>query len=446
MGIVTSTVAAIETLDLDATAAAVQSTLDGWGVCFGAGAGRSPFVVDPVPRIVDRGDWDLLRRGIAQRAAALAAFVADVYGERRIVAAGVVPERVVLTAEHHHPELTGAFPERFGWVAGLDVVCDASGRLTVLEDNMRTPSGLAYALAARAAVDSHLPSPPPSGRLDPADGIAALGAMLDAAAPPDRSADAPAVALLSDGPGNSAWYEHGRLASLLDVALLVPDDLLREGDRLLARDGDGVARPLDVLYRRTDEDRPRDGDGTPTWIGELTLGPQAAGTLSVVNPFGTGIADDKLVHAYVEAMIGFYRDETPILPSVPTYDLGDPDVLDEVFPRIGELVVKPRTGHGGEGVVICPRDSLATRDEVRRRVAADPGAYVAQEVVELSTEPTVARGRLEPRHVDLRPFAVGIGEAATTLPLALTRVALTRGSLVVNSSRNGGAKDTWLMA
>mgnify|MGYP000873190763 CR=1 FL=1 len=136
---------------------------------------------------------------------------------------------------------------------------------------------------------------------------------------------------------------------------------------------------------------------------------------------------------------------TTILPSVPTYDLGDPEVLDEVFPRIGELVVKPRAGHGGEGVVICPRDSLATRDEVRRRVAADPGGYVAQEVVELSAEPTVARGRLEPRHVDLRPFVVGVGTAATALPLALTRVALTRGSLVVNSSRNGGAKDTWLM-
>ncbi|NLT05634.1 MAG: circularly permuted type 2 ATP-grasp protein [Solirubrobacterales bacterium] len=441
----TGTVAAIETLDLDATAAAVQATLDGWGVCFGAGAGRSPFVVDPVPRIVEAGDWRLLARGLAQRAEALAAFVADVHGERRIVADGVMPERVLATAEHYDPAIAGAFPERFGWVAGLDVVCDAAGRLAVLEDNMRTPSGLAYALAARAAVDAHLPSPPPPGRLDPAAAVEALGAMLRAALPRDPAGDPPAVALLSDGPGNSAWYEHRRLADLLGIALVVPDDLVRAGGRLAARDADGRARPLDVIYRRTDEDRLRDAAGAPTWIAELLAEPLAAGTLSVVNPFGTGVADDKLVHAYVEEMIRFYKGEQPILPSVPTYDLGDPEVLDEVFPRIGELVVKPRAGHGGEGVVICPRDSLATRDEVRRRVAADPGGYVAQEVVELSAEPTVARGRLEPRHVDLRPFVVGVGTAATALPLALTRVALTRGSLVVNSSRNGGAKDTWLM-
>ena len=434
---------AFATADLDATAAAVQATLDERGVGFGAGRERSPFVVDPVPRVIEAGEWSLLRRALAQRGRALAAFVADVYGERRIVEAGIVPERVIATGDHFEPDLAGRAPARFGWIAGLDLVRDGDGALMVLEDNFRTPSGIAYALAAREAVDASLPFAPPPGRLDPRRALALLGDTLRAAAP--SGVERPAVALLSDGPENSAWYEHRALAAALDVPVLRPEDLLQRDGRLYARRDAGSPRPVDVIYRRTDEDRLRTPGGEPTWIAELLLEPLLAGTLAVVNPFGTGVADDKLAHAYVERMVGFYCGEEPLIESVRTYDLGDPEVLDAVFPRLDELVVKPRSGHGGAGVVVCPRVSPRTREDVRRKVAAEPQRYVAQELVELSTQPTVCGGRLEPRHVDLRPFVVGVGAAAETAPVALTRVALTRGSLIVNSSRNGGGKDTWLL-
>jgi len=434
------TMDAFATADLDATAAAVQAHLDERGVGFGAGRERSPFVVDPVPRVIDADEWDLLSRGLAQRGRALAAFVADVYGERAICSAGVVPERVVDTADHFEPDLIGRPPGHCGWVAGLDLVRDEDGALMVLEDNMRTPSGIAYAFAARAAIDANVPVSPPPDRLDPLGAVPLLADALRSSAPADVAQ--PNVVLLSDGPSNSAWYEHRTLAAALDVPLVRPDDLRRDGDRLFA----GGTRPVDVVYRRTDEDRLRGPDGKPTWIAEQLLEPLLAGTLAVVNPFGTGVADDKLAHAYVERMIGFYLGEQPLIESVRTYDLGDPEVLDEVFPRLDELVVKPRSGHGGAGVVVCPRVSPRTREDVRREVAAQPDRFVAQELVELSTQPTVCGGRLEPRHVDLRPFVIGVGGSAVTAPVALTRVALTRGSLIVNSSRNGGGKDTWLLA
>jgi len=384
-----------------------------------------------------------LSRALAQRGRALAAFVADVYDERAIVAAGVVPERVIETTDHFEPDLVGRAPARFGWVAGLDLVRDGDGALMVLEDNMRTPSGIAYALAAREAVDASLPFAPPPGRLDPRRALLLLGDTLRAAAPPN--VERPTVALLSDGPSNSAWYEHRALAAALDIPLVGCEHRTHTTCRQRMHGDAGGPRPIDVIYRRTDEDRLRTTEGELTWVAEKLLEPLLAGTLAVVNPFGTGVADDKLAHAYVEEMIRFYCGEEPLIASVQTYDLGDPEVLDSVFPRLDELVVKPRSGHGGAGVVVCPRVSPRSREDVRRAVAAQPDRYVAQELVELSTQPTVCDGRLEPRHVDLRPFVIGVGDAAVTAPVALTRVALTRGSLIVNSSRDGGGKDTWLL-
>jgi uncharacterized circularly permuted ATP-grasp superfamily protein len=435
---------AFATADLEATATAVQAALDERGVGFGSGEDRSRFLVDPVPRVIEPEEWDLLRRALAQRGQALAAFAADVYGERAIVAAGALPARVVETADHFEPDLVGSPWRQAGWIAGLDLVRDRDGALMVLEDNLRTPSGIAYAFAAREAIDDHADVAPPPNRLDPRRSLKLLADALRCSAP--EGCGDPAIALLSDGPSNSAWYEHGVLAEALGIPVVLPDDLVRRGDRLYARMESGAARPIDVVYRRTDEDGLRTPAGDPTWVAEKLLGPLLAGTLAVVNPFGTGIADDKLVHAYVEEMVRFYLGEEPLIASVPTYDLGDPDVLDEVFPRIDELVVKPRSGHGGDGVVVCPRVSPRNRDAVRRAVAAQPEGFVAQELVELSTEPTVCGGRLEPRHVDLRPFVVGVDGEAVTAPVALTRVALTRGSLIVNSSQNGGGKDTWLLA
>jgi uncharacterized circularly permuted ATP-grasp superfamily protein len=436
-------VAALADVDLEGLAAAVQADVDAEGVCFNSADGVARFRVDPVPRIVEPQEWELLQRGLAQRVQALIAFVADVYGERAIVEAGVLPARVLESADYLEPDMNGMAISKATYVAGLDVVRDADGRLRVLEDNIRTPSGITYALGARAAVDSHLPLDPPPGRLDPAGAFDLLRDALWEAAP--AGVDEPTVVLLSDGPSNSAWYEHRSLAARLGIPLVEPDALSVRGDRLRALTEDGL-RDVHVVYRRTDEDRLRDEEGHPTWVAEMLLGPLRAGHLAVVNPFGSGIADDKLVHAYVDDMVRFYSGEEPLIDSVRTYDLGDEDVLRDTLGRLDEMVLKPRSGYGGEGVVVCPHATAEDRAALRKQVEASPADYIAQELIVLSTHPTVCDGRLEPRHVDLRPFAIGSGGSAATAPVALTRVAFDRGALVVNSSQNGGGKDTWLMA
>jgi len=437
-------IADLAAAELDEAVSAVQADLEARGVGFGDGADLSPFFVDPVPRLVGPSEWDRLRQGLAQRVQALIAFVADVYGERAIVSAGAIPERVIATAEYLERDMEGVSISSATYVAGLDLVRGLQGELQVLEDNLRTPSGIAYSLAARETVDAHLPSRAPSNRLDPEPVYDMLGEALRASAP--GGIDEPMIVLLSDGESNSAWYEHRVLAERLRIPIVRPDDLSVRGDRVRARIAGGRNHEVHVIYRRTDEDRLRNPDGSLTWLAEALLGPLQAGKVAVVNPFGSGVADDKLVHAYVEEMVRFYRGEEPLIGSVRTYDLGDEDVRADALARLDELVVKPRGGYGGDGVVVCPHASREDRHAVRRRVEADPNRYVAQEMVEISTHPTVHDGTLEPRHVDLRPFVIGSGGVAVTAPVALTRVALDRGSLVVNSSQNGGGKDTWLLA
>jgi len=309
----------------------------------------------------------------------------------------------------------------------------------VLEDNVRTPSGMAYLLATRRATKAHLPYDEPRRPVRAA--LANLLGTVLSAARPDPDADA-AIAVLSDGPGNSAYFEHRVLAELAGVPLLHPEDLHVRGGRLAMRDG---GRPIQVVYRRTDEDRLRRPDGTLTVMGELLLEPLRDGQLSVINGFGTGVADDKRIYPYVDAMIGFYLSEEPLLPSIATYDLEDDAQRAQALDRLGELVLKPRDGHGGHGVLIGPAASAAELREAVGTVEADPGAWTAQELVRLSTHPTVVDGRLQPRHVDLRPFLFYDGRRTAALPGALTRVALDAGNLVVNSSRNGGGKDTWVL-
>jgi uncharacterized circularly permuted ATP-grasp superfamily protein len=250
--------------------------------------------------------------------------------------------------------------------------------------------------------------------------------------------------MLSDGPGNGAWYEHERLAQLLDIPIVGLEDLSTRGGRLEARVGRTRQR-VDVLYRRTDEDRLTNPSGDLTDVGAKLWEPMEKGELSCVNAFGTGVADDKLLHAYVEDMVRFYLGEEPLVPSVTTYDPKMGEHRDTVLDRIDELVIKPRTGHGGHGVVVSPH---AHEDDVRAAAAAvhaDPGAFIAQETVMISTHPTVIGDHLEPRHVDLRPFVFLAGDEARVVPGGLTRVALDRGALVVNSSQRGGGKDTWVM-
>jgi uncharacterized circularly permuted ATP-grasp superfamily protein len=424
----------------------VASELRGRGVTFGgSGPDGDAFRVDPVPRVISAGDWAPLAAGLAQRVRALNRFVADVYGAQEIVAAGVVPLEAITTAAYYEPRLVGmaSAPETWIPVAGLDVVRDTDGLFKVLEDNVRTPSGLAYAIAARAALRRSLPVP--AGvvvrSLDPAYEL--LARTLRAAAP--AGVEEPVVVVVGDGSENAAFYEHSTIAAELGISLLTLADLRLRRGRLRAVIGERD-RPVDVLYRRTDVDRLFEPSGALTALGELVAEPWFGGSLGIVNAFGTGVADDKLIHAYVEDIVRFYLGEEPLLQSVPTYDLSQPDQLAMVLERISELVVKPRDGHGGAGVVVCPH---ARPEDVARAAAAvreNPGQYIAQEMVLLSSQPTVCDGRLEPRHVDLRPFVMARGEDIDVIPGGLTRVAFDPGALVVNSSKNGGAKDTWVLA
>ena len=434
-----SLLASLEGSDLAAIAADVDALLVEQGVTFG----EIPFRLDPVPRLIDAAEWSSVERGLEQRMRALVAFVADAHGARDAVAAGVIPARVVESAAGYERDAEGIESRAAGWVGGFDLVRGDDGVLRVLEDNMRTPSGIAYLAAARAALAAHLPGEPPPGLRDPAPAFDLLGSALRASAP--AGVDAPAIVVLSDGPSNNAWYEHRQIARRLGLPLVLPSDLSHRGDRLRARVDDREI-DVDVVYRRTDVDGLRDPEGAPTWVSEALLGPVRAGTLAVVNPFGGGVADDKLVHAYAEDLVRFYLGEEPAIESVPTYDLGDEDIRALQLPRLDELVVKPRHGLGGQGVVICPHASSEDRERIAELVVAQPDSWVAQEMVALSTHPTVIEGRLAPRHVDLRPFVIGGGDTATVVPGGLTRFALREGELVVNSSQEGGGKDTWVLA
>jgi uncharacterized circularly permuted ATP-grasp superfamily protein len=351
---------------------------------------------------------------------ALDRWCADVYGERAIVRDGVVPARVVESIDRLEPELRGLELPLWVGIAGLDVVRAPDGRFLVLEDNLRTPSGLAYAVAAReVSVRLLEPAEPPQ----PLDELRALLAgALQAVSP----VPAPRIAVLTDGPDNAAYWEHEWLARALGVPLVELEEL------------DPSA--YDVVYRRTNGDRLADRTGRK--LGRAWR----EGRIGLVNAFGIAVGDDKLAHAYVEDMVRYYLGEEPLVPSVRTYDLGRPEVLEEALDRFAELVIKPRGGYGGDGVVICAHAERADVERTRRQVEAAPEDFIAQELIPLSLHPTVIDGRLEPRHVDLRPFVfLGAGGTASVLPGGLTRVAFDDGALVVNSSQNGGAKDTWIV-
>ena len=409
------------------------------GIGFAAVDGGSGFHVDPVPRVIGADEWAELEAGLAQRVRALNAFVADAYGDRAIVAAGVVPERVLDDAEFYEPAATELHPPGDLWigVAGLDLVRGADGRFLVLEDNVRTPSGIGYAIGTRAQLAARLEIAPQDAPRPLDEAIGLLGATLRAAAPGAAGGE-PRLAVLTDGAENSAIWEHRFLASGLGLGIHTPEEMEVRDGRLHIRDG---GPRIDVVYRRTDDSR------LDSPVGQLLREPLAAGTLGCLNVPATGVADDKLAHAYVEDMVRFYLSQEPLLPSVRTFDLQVDEVLAEALDRMDELVVKPRGGYGGVGVVIGPHADTHDVERTREEVAADPAGYVAQELIMLSTHPTVVEGRLAPRHVDLRPFAfLQPGGDVHVMPGGLTRVALDAGALVVNSSQNGGNKDTWVMA
>jgi uncharacterized circularly permuted ATP-grasp superfamily protein len=405
--------------DRDPAALGAEARSSMQGVTFGPECDEE-FYFDPVPRVIPAAEWEPLAAGLAQRVRALDRWCADAYGKRRIVADGVIPARVVETMDKLEPELVGLELPLWVGVAGLDVVRAPDGRFLVLEDNLRTPSGMAYAAAAREVSVRLLEPAEPPWPLDELPRM--LAVALEAVSP----VPSPRMAVLTDGPDKAAHWEHEWLARALDVPLVELDQL------------DLTA--VDAVYRRTNGDRLAGATGRKlgrAWR-ERRIG--------IVNGFGIGVGDDKLAHAYVEDMVRYYLGEEPLLPSVRTYDLGRPEVLEEALDRFEELVIKPRANYGGDGVVICPHAEPADVEHARRDVQAAPEDFVAQELIPLSQHPTVIDGRLEPRHVDLRPFVFLAADGrAGVLPGGLTRVAFDDGALVVNSSQNGGAKDTWVV-
>jgi uncharacterized circularly permuted ATP-grasp superfamily protein len=432
----------LEELDLRALGERAAAEADRLGARFRVDREDRPFRIDPVPRILTRAEWERLERGLTQRAAALNLFMGDVYGRGEIFDEGVVPDRVAYGADRYESGMQGVhLPAGHAQVAGFDLVRDAVGEWLVLEDNLRTPSGLAYMEAARLACAPLIPGDWPD-REEIGDFAALLEAALRAAAP--EGIDDPHLVLLSDGPTNSAWFEHDLLARRMGVQLVRPRELtLRDGFVEFATD-DGRRR-VDVVYRRTDEGRLKDARGRPTWLAELLLDPVRRGRVSVVNAFGTGVADDKLAHAYVEEMIRFYLDEEPELGSVHTYDLAREKRRWWAMRRIDRLVFKPRGGQGGEGVVVGPHANKRDRRAIGRLMRRTIDGHVAQETVPLSRHPTVCGGELAPRHVDLRAFAIGKGTEFSLVRGGLTRVAFGEGDLMVNSSQGGGGKDTWIL-
>ena len=407
------------------------------------GPGRE-IDVDPVPRLLTVAEWEALEPGLRQRARALNAFVLDAYGPQRIFAAGVVPRRLLETSEGYEPSMRGLLDPSVppATVAGLDLVRDEEGEFRVLEDNLRMPSGATYALAVRECVAAEV-----GGEVSPRDldegYLEAMRAAILAAAPEGR--DEASAVILSDGPENGAWYEHERFGRELGLAVVTPEQLETSRGRLFARRG-RERDQVDVIYRRLDEDRLCAQDGMPTALGELLLPALRSDRLRCLNSFGTGLADDKLTHAYVERMIEFYLGEEPLLRSVPSYDLSDEDDRAAAMERLEELVIKPRGGFGGHGVTIMPRATEPQRKRAIGLLRRRPEHFIAQETVAISTHPTICGSSLQPRHLDLRPFVVSRAGGETVLTGGLTRYAQKAGEMVVNSSQGGGCKDTWVLA
>ena len=418
------------------------------GITFSLSGEVRPFPLDLVPRVIPADDWELIEAGVAQRVRALEAFLADVYGPRRILDDGVLPRPLVLSSTNFHREVAGIEPPNGVrvHVAGVDLVRDGRGRYVVLEDNLRTPSGISYVIENRRAMTHVFPELFASNRVRPVgDYPSHLLEALRAGAPHGRHD--PTVVVLTPGVHNSAYFEHSFLARQMGVSLVEGRDLICRDDRVFMRTTMGERR-VDVVYRRIDDEflDPIQFRSDSILGCAGIINAARAGNVTIANAVGNGVADDKALYPYVPKLIHYYLDEKPILDTVDTFHLEDPDQRADVLDHIDELVIKPVDGSGGYGLMIGPH---ATDEEIagtRAAVLANPRGWIAQGVISLSTSPTHTGESFGPRHIDLRPFAVNDGHNIWVAPGGLTRVALPEGSLVVNSSQGGGSKDTWVLA
>jgi len=404
-----------------------------------------PF--DLIPRVILTEEWARLERGVVQRVAALNLFLHDVYHTGKILKDGVVPADIIHGNANYRPQIVGVDVPHgtYAHIAGIDLIRDEAGEFRVLEDNARTPSGVSYVIENRHLMQRAFP--------DLMDGIGIrpvvdygqrLAAALSEVAP-GGDGD-PSLVLLSPGVFNSAYFEHVFLAREMGVPLVEGRDLFVENDRVYMRTTAGPAR-VDAIYRRIDDDfldpevfRPDSLLGVPGLVRAWSKG-----NVALANGIGTGVADDKAVYAYMPRIIRYYLDEEPILANVETHICREPEAYRFTYDNLENLVVKPVGESGGYGMIVGPRASKREVAEFRRRLKADPANYIAQPMIGLSVCPTMTPSGIAPRHVDLRPFAV-TGRDTWVLPGGLTRVALRKGSLVVNSSQGGGSKDTWVLA
>jgi uncharacterized circularly permuted ATP-grasp superfamily protein len=405
------------------------------------------FPFDLIPRLITADEWQVLERGLTQRLTAINLFLRDIYHEARILAEGVVPRELVQSCRHFRREMRGVQVHRdiYVSIAGTDLVRLEDGRFVVLEDNLRVPSGVSYMLANREVTRRVLPALFDRHRVRP---IAQYGQMLlatlRALAPPH--ADEPTFVVLTPGVGNSAYFEHAFLAREMGVTLVEGRDLLVHDNIVYMRTTAGLRR-VDVIYRRVDDDfldplafRPDSHLGVAGLLNAYR-----AGNVTIANAIGTGLADDKALYAYIPAIIRFYLSEEPVLANVDTYLLADRSDRQYVLEHLDSLVVKAVGESGGYGMLIGPHSTEREREELRVRILADPRNFIAQPTLALSRSPCFLGGGIEPRHVDLRPYVL-FGDGVSIVPGGLTRVALKKGSLVVNSSQGGGSKDTWVLA
>jgi uncharacterized circularly permuted ATP-grasp superfamily protein len=405
-----------------------------------------PF--DMFPRVFTGNEWAKLERGIKQRARALNAFLVDVYGRGEIVRAGRIPARLVYQNDAYEKAVVGIVPPKgvYSHIVGIDLVRTGPDEFFVLEDNCRTPSGVSYMLENREIMMRMFPTLFRENRIAPVDTYPEKLRRTLASVAPKKCEGEPTVVILTPGHFNSAYYEHSFLADLMGVELVEGQDLFVEGEFVWMRTTEGPRR-VDVIYRRIDDAyidplcfRPDSMLGVPGLMDVYR-----SGGVSICSAPGAGVADDKAVYTFVPEMIRFYLGEEPILNNVPTWQCGKADDLKYVMDHLAELVVKEVHGSGGYGMLVGPRSTAAQVAAFRERVLADPGNYIAQPTLALSTTPTFVEEGIAPRHVDLRPYCL-VGERVELVPGGLTRVALTEGSLVVNSSQGGGVKDTWVLA
>jgi uncharacterized circularly permuted ATP-grasp superfamily protein len=398
-----------------------------------------PF--DIIPRVLTREEWTFIEKGLKQRVTALNAFLNDVYGKREIIKAGIVPADLILGNAHYCLEMIGRQVPHDIYVhlAGIDLVRVDDKTFYVLEDNVRTPSGVSYMLQNREVMIRLFPELFEQIKVAPVETYTdGLLATLQSVAPRNAQRE-PTVVLLTPGSYNSAFYEHSFLADKLGIEL-VQDDIV------YMRTTDGPKR-VDVIYRRIDDDfldplvfRPDSLIGVPGLMSAYQ-----AGNVTLANAVGTGVADDKAIYSYMPEIVKFYMGEEPILKNVPTWRCREQEALSEVLDRLPELVVKEVNGSGGYGMLVGPSASKAEIEQFRRKLKYAPSNFIAQPTLALSTCPTFVASGIAPRHVDLRPFVLTGTNGLTVVPGGLTRVALKDGSLVVNSSQGGGTKDTWVI-